>query len=70
VVEHIVPAVKAGDFYIICPDNAVTPELDSARILWSAQDITQNRPALLRWHPDWKTRFDAFMEQAVRPQSG
>jgi len=67
VVEHMIPAVEAGDFYIICPDNAVTPELDAARILWSAQDIIQNRPALSRWHPEWKTRFDAFIEQEVKP---
>ncbi len=67
VVAHMVPAVEAGDFYIICPDNAVTPELDAARILWGAQDMTENRPALSRWHPDWRSRFEAFIEQELQP---
>ncbi|MDF9791496.1 UNVERIFIED_ORG: NAD(P)-dependent dehydrogenase (short-subunit alcohol dehydrogenase family) [Methylobacterium sp. SuP10 SLI 274] len=57
---HFEGRFRRGDFYILCPDNAVTPELDAARILWGARDITENRPALSRWHPDWKGRFDAF----------
>jgi NAD(P)-dependent dehydrogenase (short-subunit alcohol dehydrogenase family) len=61
VVEMMIQGVDAGDFYIICPDGAVSPELDAARILWGASDMTENRPALSRWHPDWKSRFDAFV---------
>lgn len=61
VVELMVPRVEVGDFYIICPDGAVSPELDAARILWGATDITLNRPALSRWHPDWKGRYGAFV---------
>lgn len=60
---HFEGRFRRGDFYILCPDNVVTPELDAARILWGAQDITENRPALSRWHPDWKGRFDAFVAQ-------
>jgi NAD(P)-dependent dehydrogenase (short-subunit alcohol dehydrogenase family) len=60
VVDVMVTRVEAGDFYIICPDGAVSPELDAARILWGAQDMTENRPALSRWHPDWTPRFNAF----------
>jgi NAD(P)-dependent dehydrogenase (short-subunit alcohol dehydrogenase family) len=70
VVDRMVTAVEAGDFYIICPDNSVTSELDSARILWGAQDMTQNRPALSRWHPDWKDRFDSFIERNVAGRKG
>jgi len=58
-------AVDAGDFYIICPDNAVSPELDKARLLWSAEDMTENRPALSRWHPDWKDRFEASIKNKI-----
>lgn len=61
VVERMLTGVAAGDFYIICPDNAVSSELDNLRIRWSAEDLTQNRPALSRWHADWKERFDAFV---------
>ncbi|WP_066778841.1 SDR family NAD(P)-dependent oxidoreductase [Sphingomonas sp. CCH5-D11] len=52
---------RRGDFYILCPDNAVTPEMDVMRVRWAANDIAENRPALSRWHPDWKDRFAAWM---------
>jgi NAD(P)-dependent dehydrogenase (short-subunit alcohol dehydrogenase family) len=51
---------RRGDFYIIAPDNDVTPELDIRRIRWATGDMTENRPALSRWHPDWKAQFEAF----------
>ena len=50
-----------GDFYIICPDNEVTREIDNARILWAAGDIAENRPPLSRWHPDYKDAFADFL---------
>jgi len=53
--------MAAGDFYIICPDNDVTREIDNRRILWAAEDITRNRPPLSRWHPDYSERFAAFL---------
>jgi hypothetical protein len=37
--------------------------MDRKRILWAAQDLTENRPALSRWHPAWKARFDGFMAE-------
>lgn len=68
VVGRMVGAVEAGDFYVICPDNMVSSELDVARITWSAQDMTENRPALSRWHPEWKDRFEAFAaREASKP---
>lgn len=62
VVNHFMDAFKRGDFYILCPDNEVTPEMDRKRILWAAQDITENRPALSRWHPQWLSHFAAWMK--------
>jgi NAD(P)-dependent dehydrogenase (short-subunit alcohol dehydrogenase family) len=53
---------RHGDFYILCPDNAVTPDLDAKRILWAAGDIVEDRPALSRWHPEWKDRFAAYVQ--------
>ncbi|WVQ80509.1 hypothetical protein IAT38_002614 [Cryptococcus sp. DSM 104549] len=50
-----------GDFYVICPDNDTPPSLDKARIQWSLNDIIENRPALSRWHPSYKARFDDFI---------
>lgn len=65
VVERMISSVQAGDFYIICPDDAVSPALDAARIVWAAEDITENRPALSRWDPEWKGRFEAFVGGVV-----
>lgn len=60
VVGRLIEALSAGDFYIVCPDDEVTPEMDAKRILWAAGDITENRPPLSRWHPDFKAAFDGF----------
>lgn len=63
VVNHFMDAFKCGDFYILCPDNEVTPDMDRKRILWAAHDITENRPALSRWHPQWQLHFAAWMKE-------
>ena len=52
----------AGDFYILCPDNEVTREVDNRRILWAAEDITQNRPPLSRWHAEYKDAFNQYLQ--------
>jgi len=58
VAERMVESLQAGDFYIVCPDDEATPEMDRQRILWAARDITENRPLLSRWHPDFKQAFE------------
>jgi NAD(P)-dependent dehydrogenase (short-subunit alcohol dehydrogenase family) len=63
VVDRLIEAMNRRDFYIICPDNEVTSAIDNKRILWAAGDITDNRPALSRWHPDYKADFEAFMNE-------
>ena len=61
VIDMLIDGMAQGDFYILCPDNDVTRAIDVRRILWSAQDITANRPALSRWHPDHEDAFAAFL---------
>jgi NAD(P)-dependent dehydrogenase (short-subunit alcohol dehydrogenase family) len=61
VVDMLIEGMNRGDFYIICPDNDVTREIDNKRVLWAAQDIIRNRPPLSRWHPDYKAEFDTFL---------
>lgn len=63
VADHLLAALERGDFYVLCPDNEVTPEIDRRRIEWAAGDLTENRPALSRWHPDWEEAFAAFMSE-------
>jgi NAD(P)-dependent dehydrogenase (short-subunit alcohol dehydrogenase family) len=64
VVDMLLAGMDQGDFYIICPDNEVTREIDNRRILWAAGDIVENRPALSRWHPDYKAAFETFLKMA------
>jgi len=61
VIDVLVDRMGNGDFYIICPDNDVTTDIDNRRILWGAEDIIRNRPPLSRWHPDYADEFAAFL---------
>src|SRR6202012_5599749 len=61
VVDMLIDGMNRGDFYILCPDNEVTRDIDNRRILWAAQDITESRPALSRWHPDYGEAFARFL---------
>jgi hypothetical protein len=51
----------AGDFYILCPDNAVDRATDEKRMRWAMDDVVLNRPALSRWHPDFEAAFAQYM---------
>ena len=64
VADHLLAALERGDFYVLCPDNEVTPEMDRRRIEWGTGDVTENRPALSRWHPDYEAAFASFMTKA------
>ena len=61
VIDLLVEGMAQNEFYTLCPDNEVTRETDCRRILWAAQDITADRPALSRWHTDYKDAFDKFL---------
>ena len=62
VVDFLLPAMAAGDFYILCPDNETTRAMDEKRVTWAMQDIVDNRPALSRWHPQYRDAFAQFMK--------
>ncbi|WP_082711192.1 SDR family NAD(P)-dependent oxidoreductase [Methylobacterium indicum] len=61
-VDFLLDRMASGDFYILCPDNETTREMDEKRMRWSSDDVIRNRPALSRWHPDHKAGFSAHME--------
>lgn len=61
VVEFMLESLAQDDFYILCPDNDVARDVDEKRMAWAMGDVIENRPALSRWHSDWKDRFEAFM---------
>jgi hypothetical protein len=35
--------------------------MDEKRIQWAADDLIKNRPALSRWHADYREAFGAWM---------
>src|SRR5688572_23442528 len=61
-VDFMMERLEAGDFYILCPDNEVTRQIDEKRILWAAGDIIENRPPLSRWHPDYTEQFNSLLK--------
>ena len=63
VVDFMLQSLERGDFYILCPDNETKRETDERRMAWSIGDIIENRPALSRWHPDYKDAFEAFLKR-------
>jgi NAD(P)-dependent dehydrogenase (short-subunit alcohol dehydrogenase family) len=60
VADYLIAALERGDFYILCPDDEVTPTIDRKRILWAAGDVSENRPPLSRWHPGWAKAFETW----------
>jgi hypothetical protein len=57
----MIERLEAQDFYILCPDNEVTREIDEKRILWAANDLVENRPPLSRWHPNYVDQFNKYL---------
>lgn len=62
VIHFMVESVTRGDFYILCPDNDTTREVDNKRMAWAMGDLIENRPALSRWHPDFQAEFEKFVK--------
>jgi len=41
-----------GKFYIICPDNDVSEEMDKKRMLYDRLDLVEERQPLSRWREE------------------
>ncbi|KAK7689848.1 hypothetical protein QCA50_006487 [Cerrena zonata] len=52
-------------FYILVPDNETRKEVDQLRIMWAAGDVAEGRPALSRWHKDYKALFEEYMRDGL-----
>ena len=59
--DFMMEGLANGDFYILCPDNDVSRDLDEKRMAWAMGDIIENRPPLSRWHKEWGTAFEDFV---------
>lgn len=64
-VEYMLEHVRLGDFYIITPDNNTPTKLDKLRMQWAMEDVTEGRPALSRWHPDFKSEYEEFVREGM-----
>ncbi|HCV85129.1 MAG TPA: short-chain dehydrogenase [Deltaproteobacteria bacterium] len=62
--EFLFQSLERGDFYILCPDNDVSRELDEKRMAWAIGDIIENRPPLSRWHPDYAEAFKLYIDRS------
>lgn len=62
VADFLLEGLARNDFYIICPDNETTPAMDRKRMAWAMGDLVEGRPALSRWHPDYKVAFESYMK--------
>ena len=57
-VAFMLEQLRAGSFYILCPDNEVGRALDERRMAWAMGDVIENRPPLSRWHPEFSEAFN------------
>ncbi|TDL19670.1 NAD-binding protein [Rickenella mellea] len=64
-VLYMLDKLRLGQFYIIVPDNETRKEVDALRIMWAAGDITEGRPALSRWHPQYTALFEEYMRDSL-----
>ncbi|KAL9114038.1 MAG: hypothetical protein Q9227_001810 [Pyrenula ochraceoflavens] len=71
VAEYAERMMGEGRFYIVCPDNDVSRELDQARMVWGVGDVVEGRPALSRWEEGWKGKAAEWIgEEAKRRAAG
>jgi hypothetical protein len=61
-VDFMLSCLERGDFYLLCPENQTTREMDEQRIQWNTDDLIKNRPALSLWHLDHLDEFARYME--------
>jgi NAD(P)-dependent dehydrogenase (short-subunit alcohol dehydrogenase family) len=64
-VLYMLDKVREGEFYILIPDNETKKEVDQLRIMWAAADIAEGRPALSRWHPNWKALYEEYIRDGL-----
>jgi NAD(P)-dependent dehydrogenase (short-subunit alcohol dehydrogenase family) len=66
VIDFLLESLGRGDFYVLCPDNAVDRQTDELRMQWAIDDLIKNRPALSRWHPEYQAEFAAFLADRLK----
>jgi hypothetical protein len=63
VAEYMYYKMQDGKFYIVCPDNDVSEQLDKKRMLWSAGDVVHERQPLSRWRSEYKEESEKWIRE-------
>ena len=59
----MIDAMGNGDFYILCPDNAVAREMDEKRVQWATEEFIKNAQRCLDGTPTTKMLSQRFMTE-------
>lgn len=70
VAEYGYKKMSEEKFYIVCPDNDVTEELDQARMTWGAGDWIEGRTALSRWDEKYKDQAAEWINGEAERRAG
>ncbi|KAJ6567819.1 hypothetical protein B0H10DRAFT_2110502 [Mycena sp. CBHHK59/15] len=62
-VLYMLDRVRAGEFYVLCPDGETGWKTDQLRIMWAAADVALGHPPLSRWHRDYRALFEEYMRE-------
>jgi short-subunit dehydrogenase len=62
VAAYMFEKIEQQQFYILCPDNEVTSDIDSKRMTWGLHDIIERRPPLSRWREETVADFEQYMK--------
>ena len=63
VVEYLETKMAEGKFYVVCPDNDVTEDMDKKRMLYDRLDLVEGRPPLTRWREEFNEESEKWMKE-------
>ncbi|CAN8103989.1 unnamed protein product [Discula destructiva] len=63
VAQFLEDKIAEKQFWVLCPDEQVTEELDRKRMLWGACDAIEGRPPLTRWRDEWKDKHQEWLDK-------
>lgn len=63
VADYLEGKMAEGQFWVICPDNDVSEDLDRRRMTWGTGDMLEGRPPLTRWRENWKEKAQKGIDE-------
>lgn len=64
VADYLEEKMAKDEFYIICPDNEVTEEMDVKRMTWASKELVERRKPLSRWREDTKEEASSWIQSS------